>query len=94
MVVGSHSDDQRHLLDHVEAELTQLRDLVGVVRQQTHLRHAQVGEDAGGRGVVAGVGGQPQREVGIDRVEALLLQAVRAQLVDEADPRPRARACR
>ena len=46
---------------------------------------AEVGEDAGGRGVVARVGGQAEREVGVDGVEAALLQAVGAELVDEAD---------
>jgi hypothetical protein len=85
VVVGADAHDQRHLLDHVEPELAQLVHLVGVVGQQPHLRYAQVGEDAGSGGVVAGVGRQPEREVGVDGVEPLLLQAVRAELVDQAD---------
>ena len=66
VVVRADADQQRHLLDDVEAELAQLADLVGVVREQAHLLDAEIGEDAGGRRVVARVGGQAEREVGVD----------------------------
>ena len=85
VVVRSDADEQRHLLDESRPKLAQLGDLVGVVGQQAHPLDAEVGEDAGCRRVVAGVGGQAEREVGVDGVEAALLQAVRAQLVDEPD---------
>ena len=86
MVVGTDPDDQGHLLDDVESELTQLSDLIGVVGQQAHALDPEVGEDAGGGGVVASVGGEAEGEVRVDGVEPALLQAVRPQLVDEPDP--------
>ena len=42
----------------------------------------------GGGGVAAGVGRQPQRDVGVEGVQSLLLQRVSAELVDEPDAAP------
>ena len=36
VVVGADPDEQRHLLDDVESEAAQLRDLVGVVGEEAH----------------------------------------------------------
>ena len=48
--------------------------------------HAEVGEDLRAVAVVAGVGRQPELEVGVDRVAAVVLQRVGAQLVQQPDP--------
>ena len=45
----------------------------------------EVGEDLRARAVVARIGRQAQLEVGVDGVAALVLQRVRAQLVQQAD---------
>ena len=49
------------------------------------LRQPEVDEDLGADAVVAQVGGQAELEVGVDGVEALLLELVGAQLVEQAD---------
>ena len=46
---------------------------------------AEVDEDLGADAVVAQVGRQPEALVGFDRVQAVLLQAVGAQLVQQPD---------
>ena len=47
---------------------------------------AEVGQDLRPRPVVAGIGGEPELEVGLHRVGAGVLQLVGAQLVQQADP--------
>ena len=49
-------------------------------------RQPEVDEDLRADPVVAQVGGQAELEVGVDRVEPLLLELVGAQLVEQADP--------
>ena len=52
------------------------------------LAQAEVAEDLGADPVVAEVGGQAELEVGLDRVGALLLELVGAELVEQPDPAP------
>ena len=63
-------------------------DLLGVVGEDADRGEAEVGEDLGADPVVAQVGGQPETLVGFDGVEAVLLQAVGLELVQQADPAP------
>src|SRR5690606_14585755 len=88
LVELAHPDHERHELLDLDAALGQLPRLLGVVAQQAHAADAEVLEDPDSGPVVACVGGQAEREVGVERVEAVLLQAVGTQLVDEADATP------
>src|SRR5665213_722534 len=83
-VRGGHRLDV-HPLDDVEAEALQAPVLGGIVGHQAHGRHAQVDQDLGPDAVLAGVGRQSQLQVGVDGVEAFLLEVVGAQLVGQAD---------
>ena len=69
-----------------DAVVLEVGDLVGVVGQQPDGRDAEVAQDLGGGAVVAGVGGQPEVEVGVDGVAAAVLELVGLQLGDQADP--------
>ena len=60
--------------------------LRGVVGEDTDRRQAEVGKDLRPDPVLACVGLEAELEVRLDGVEALLLQLVRAELVEEADP--------
>ena len=62
--------------------------MLRVVCQQADLGQAQVDEDLHADAVVAAVGLEAQRQVGLDRVHAFVLQGVGAQLVVEADAAP------
>src|SRR5829696_2274130 len=84
--VGRNLD--RHLLDDREAEALEADDLLRVVREDADRREAEVGEDLVPDTPVARVGGEAELEVRLDRVEAVFLQLVCAQLVEEADPAP------
>src|SRR5690606_33532587 len=88
LVELAHPDHERHELLDLDAALGQLPGLLGVVAQQAHAADAEVLEDPDSGPVVASVGGQAGRAVGVERVEAVLLQAVGTQLVDEADSTP------
>ena len=81
--VGRHV--QRQALDHRDAQALQGQHFGRVVGQQAHALHAQLLEHAGRHGVVAGIVGQAQQAVGLDRVGPRLLQRVGANLVDQAD---------
>src|SRR6202171_3132948 len=68
--------------------LLELADLVRVVRHQAYRADIQAGEHVRGDGVVALVVAKPERDVGVHRVEAPVLQRVGAHLVDEPDAAP------
>jgi hypothetical protein len=61
-------------------------DLVRVVGQQPHRHHTQLAQDIRGLGVAAVVDREPEAQVGVDRVRALVLLDVGPQLVDQPDP--------
>src|SRR5581483_3405705 len=79
------SDLDRHLLDHGEAEAVDAGELLRVVREDADRRQAEVGEDLVADPVVARIGGKAEAQVRVDRVEALLLQLVRRELVEQPD---------
>src|SRR6476620_4860718 len=76
---------ERHSLEDLEPEPFQTTVLCGVVRHEPHSRHAEVDEDVCPDAVLAAV--DPKTELGIrvDGVTALVLEAVRADLVADAD---------
>ena len=81
--VGDRAD--RHLLGDREPVALEPEDLLRVVGEDADAGQAEVAEDLGADAVVAQVGRQPELDVGVDRVEALLLELVGAQLVQQAD---------
>src|SRR5207249_3960421 len=82
--VGRRHD--RHALDDFEAVAFEAGALGGVVRDQPDLVQVEVGQDLHADAVVAAVGGEAERLVGLDGIEALLLlELVGTHLVAEAD---------
>src|SRR3712207_475667 len=77
---------QRHPAGHLQPVALQAGALGRVVGEQPHRVHAEVDEDLCAGAVVAGVGRQAQVEVGVDGVDAPVLQLVGLQLVQQADP--------
>ena len=78
----------RHLLGDRQAVALQPADLLRVVREDADAGEPEVDEDLRADAVVAQVDGQPELEVRVDRVVALVLQVVGAQLVQQPDPAP------
>src|SRR3954451_12116177 len=76
---------ERHPLDDFQAETLEATVLGRVVGEEAHSGDAQVDEDLGADAVLATVDGQTELEIGVESVEALLLEAVGAQLVADAD---------
>src|SRR5207247_8652707 len=73
-------------LDDFEAVALEASALGGVVRDQPNLVQVEVGEDLHTDAVVAAVGGEAERFVRLDGIEALLLlELVGTHLVAEAD---------
>ena len=71
---------------HVDAGSPQALHLLRVVRQQAHGSHAEGLQYRRRVGVLAGIDGQSERQVGFERVCPTVLLRVRPQLVHEADP--------
>ena len=63
-------------------------ELPRVVREDADRGQPEVGEDLVADAVVARVGREAELDVRLDRVEALLLQLVGAELVQQPDPAP------
>ncbi len=78
----------RHALDDLETVGGEPHALVRVVRQETNLPHAQIGQDLRPDSEVPLVGLESEALVGLDRVETAILQVVGANLVREPDPAP------
>src|ERR1700722_1600752 len=79
---------ETHPIDDVEAEALKTAVFGGVVGHEAHLGHAEVDEDLRADAVLAAVDRQPELEVGVHGVVALLLQVVCAQLVRQPDAAP------
>ena len=79
-------DLDRLLRDGREPEAADPGDLPRVVRQDADRGQPEVGEDLRADAVLARVGLEAELEVGLDRVETLLLELVGAQLVEQPDP--------
>src|SRR5262245_29065417 len=83
LVVREHLD--RHLLDHGQAVRLYPLHLARIVREEPDGGQAEVGEDLVPEAVLPRVRREPELGVRLDRVQPLLLELVRAQLVQEAD---------
>src|SRR3990170_4793648 len=85
-IVGVGDGHKGHPLHDLEAVTFEPRPLGGVVGEQAYLLEPQVEEDLHPDAVVAAVGGEAERLVGLDGVEPLcLLESVGANLVAETD---------
>jgi hypothetical protein len=84
-VVFGRLDRDRNALDDLQPETLEAGDLLGVVRQQSHLVNPEVGENLRTDAVIALIGREPEQHVGFDRIGAAVLQCIGAQLVGEAD---------
>ena len=85
MFSGVGSRLERDALVDREAVALEPRALRRVVRQQPHRTHAEVHEDLCADAVLARVRREPELDVGLHRVPALVLQLVGAQLVGQPD---------
>mmetsp|Transcript_3137 Transcript_3137/g.10615 ORF Transcript_3137/g.10615 Transcript_3137/m.10615 type:complete len:230 (-) Transcript_3137:760-1449(-) len=81
-------DMRRHALHDAQAVAGEARELFGVVGHEAHVPDAEVSEDLGAGAVLARVDGQAEFLVGIQRVDALLLQRVGVDLSAKPDPSP------
>ena len=79
---------KRNALDHVDAVHLEPEDLRRVVRHEAHRADPELLKDRRRGRVIAGVDRQAKLDVGVDRVEATVLEAIRADLVEEPDPPP------
>ena len=88
--VGLVAGDDRHLVDDLEAVamIHESVGLLGVVRQEPDLAQAEVLEDLEADAVIPLVGPEAQGEVRLDGVHPLILEVVRPDLLDQADPTP------
>ena len=86
LVVRVRDGPDRYLIGDREPVSLQAEDLLRVVGEDPDARQTEVDEDLGADPVVAQVGGQAELQVGVNRVEALLLELVGAELVEQADP--------
>src|SRR3954471_20161970 len=76
---------ERHAADDLEPEALEPAALRGVVRHEPHRRDPEVDQDLRADAVLTAVDGQPEIDVGVDGVAALVLEPVRAELVADAD---------
>ena len=74
-----------HAFDDLDAGFFELADFFGIVRKQADFLCAEFFEDFRWKFVFAGVRGKTESFVGFDRVHALILQLIGAQLVHQAD---------
>src|SRR5262245_61066683 len=86
MLVGRDLD--RDAVDDLESVAVEPDDLPGVIRQELELPHPEVTEDLCAQAVVSEIRLKAQVPVRLDRVHALVLELVGADLVAEANPAP------
>src|SRR5215203_5661183 len=84
-VLRVHRHHRRDPLGDLEAEALETAVLAGVVGDDAHGGDPEVDEDLGADAVLPAVLGEAEVEVGVDGVPSLLLEAVGADLVADAD---------
>lgn len=82
-LVASHLD--RLATHNLQAETIQTIDLGRIIGHEAQLMNAQIGKDGGSGSVFAQVGRKAQCQVCLDRVHALILQAIGPQLIDQTN---------
>src|SRR5690606_21550316 len=87
-VVGIRRGRQAAPGDDLQSVPAESTVLGRVVRDQTQPADAQVGADLRTPAVGAGIDGEALPGVGVDRVESLLLQRIRPDLVRQPDATP------
>src|SRR6266851_10097938 len=85
LVVGIGFDADRDALDDLQTESFESVDLLGVVRQQPDLPHAEVVDDLAADAVVPFVWRVAEGLVRLDGIEARVLEVVGVKLVEQAD---------
>ena len=83
--VSTGLDFTGHSLDDFDAGAFKSRNFLGIIREQAHLVYAEGLEHLAGQGKVALVGLEAQALVGLDRIQAGILQLVRLQFRHKAD---------
>ncbi len=87
-VVDGGGGVQGYPLGDVDAVVGEAMGLVGIVGQEPGADDSEVVEDVRAGGVVARIDGEPEAEVGVDGVEAAVLEGVGPEFVDQSDPAP------
>src|ERR1051326_1383240 len=87
-VVGVDRRVERQPTSHVDSGAGETIELRRIVGEQADTRAAEHLEHARGNAVVALVVVEAEGGVGVDRVEALILELISAHLVDEPDAAP------
>ena len=87
-IVGIGVYFDRYIFDYFESVGLQSDAFYGVVGHQSHFRHAQFAQYAGANAIVALIGFEPEMQVGIDGVVALLLQFVGCYFGHQPDAAP------
>src|SRR5205807_10386657 len=83
---GRHHDGDA--LDDLEAVSLEPHQLHGIVGEHANRGEPQIEQDLRPDAVVAQIGLEPELAVRLDRVVPRVLQLVRLELVEEADPPP------
>ena len=71
--------------DNLDAVLAKAHSLARIVREQANTLDAEVAQDRGRQAEIPAIGLEPQRVIGLDRVDAGILQLVSLQLCHQAD---------
>src|SRR5919205_283967 len=84
-VMGIGAGPQRHCGGDADPGRFEPGDLARIVGKETHLRLGQRPQHPRGDREVALVIGEAEAQVGVHRIESLVLQRISAQLVDQTD---------
>ena len=76
------------LLDHLDAVTFEADDLLGIVRKESKLAHAEIEENLRPKTVIAQVGGKAKSRVRFHRIEPLFLQFVSVDFRSQPNATP------
>ena len=82
----SDADNERNKFRHFDTVLDELPTLLWIIGQQSNGRNSEIFQDRGSHTVVTCVCREAECEVGVQRVEAILLEPVGLQFVGEPNP--------
>ena len=84
-IIGIGFNLNRNTLGDLQAEFLELVDLVRIIGQDAHSLDTELAQNLRTDEVLAFIAGKAQCQIGIKRIQSLLLQFIGAKFVDQTD---------
>jgi hypothetical protein len=87
-VMGIYFGSDGDLFDHLDAVTLEAYHLLGIIREEPKLTHAEIEKDLGAKAIIAQIGGEAEPGIGLHCIEPFFLQLVSVDFRGQANAAP------